>query len=70
MANAGEKQGKPENKIDMDKLHILHNEYKKASPDKVYRHCQKMLAKVKIQVMQHIVKNAVEKSVHVAFNSR
>jgi len=39
MANAGEKQGKPENKIDMDKLHILHNEFKKASPDKVYRHC-------------------------------
>ena len=39
MVNVGEKQGKPENKIDMDKLHILHNEYKKGSQDKVYRHC-------------------------------
>jgi hypothetical protein len=39
MAHAGDKQGRPENKIDMDKLHILQNEYKKASPDKVYRHC-------------------------------
>ena len=29
-----------------------------------------MLAKVKIQVMQHIVKNAVDKSLHVIFNSR